>query len=159
MSIDSRLHYYIQEQIPKEIKEDIIRTINGEFFEGKGSAAKNAKVIYNWLKKHNNIPPVKLEEYSVDHSKEFISKTLYGEYYPERIPEYDNKEELKQLELMREAIDERIKELQKEQISEEIYQYQQQEQHRLNDNYEELYMNNLDTWNMRYVQEVVRHLC
>ena len=58
-------------------------------------------------------------------SLEFV-KTLYGEYFPERIPEYDNEEERKQLEQMREAIDKRIKELQQEQkLQEEIWKEQQ----------------------------------
>ena len=52
----------------------------------------------------------------MDHIKDFISDKFYGEYFPERIPEYDNEDEMKQLEMMREAIDERIKELQQEQI-------------------------------------------
>ena len=70
----------------------------------------------------------------MDHIKDFIID-VQNPYYPERIPEQDNEEELKQLELMREAIDKRIKELQQEQTQNQIWEEQQLEQHRLNDNY------------------------
>ena len=110
MSLDSRLHFYIQE-LPKETKLELLSSINKEPYDGPGSAGKNAKTIFNWLKNHGYKQPSKIDSNTLDHIREFISETLYGEYFPERIPE-DDEEELRQLEIMHESIDERIKELQ-----------------------------------------------
>ena len=43
------------------------------------------------------------KDYSVDHITEFITEKVFGEYYNERIPQ-QQEEELKQLEIMRDAI-------------------------------------------------------
>ena len=99
MSLDSRLHFYIQ-SLPKEAKEEVIRSINKKTL--RGSAAKNAKIILEYFKEHGYRQPL-IQDYSVDHIKEFISETLFGEYFPERIPQQDDEEELKQLELIRDA--------------------------------------------------------
>ena len=71
MSLDRNLHFYIQQQIPKEFKEEILNYIHKHPYIGRGLAAKNAKIIFEWLKKHNYNPPLN-KEYSVDHIKNFI---------------------------------------------------------------------------------------
>ena len=48
MSLDSTLLFYIQ-SIPKDTKEEIIRTINKEPYNGRGSEAKKAKIIFEYL--------------------------------------------------------------------------------------------------------------
>ena len=144
--MDSRLHFYLQ-NLPKESKLELLSSINKEPYTGQGSAAKNAKTIFEWLRKHNYTQPSKIDDNTLNHINTFISDTLYGEYFPERIPKDDN-EELKQLEQMREAIDERIRELQQqEQIQKQIWEEQQQEQQQLFDNYNDLYINQLEEWN------------
>ena len=122
MSFDYKLFDFLQ-SIPKDTKEEIIYSIYEVPNFDRGSAAKNAKIMYQWLKKHDYQKPH--QDYSVEHIKEFISKTLYGEYFPECIPKYYNEDELKQLELMRDAIDQRIKELQEEQFNNDIWEHQQ----------------------------------
>ena len=64
--------------------------------------------------KHGYREPPDPEDFSLSYIKDFISDIFYGEYFPERIPQQDDEEELKQLEIMRQAIDKRIKEIQKE---------------------------------------------
>ena len=108
MSLDRTLHFFIQE-LPKDTKEEILRSINREPYQGKGSAGKNAKIIFDWPKKNGYNPPPN-RKYTVDHSKDFIID-IRNPYYPERIPEQDNEEEHKQLEQMQDAIDQRISNL------------------------------------------------
>ena len=124
MSLDSTLHFFIQE-LPKATKEEIPRSIDREPYEGKGSAGKNTKIIFDWLKQHGYNPPLN-RKYTVDHIKDFIID-IQNPYYPERRPEIDDEDELKQLEQMREAIDERIRELQeKEKQEQPIWEEEQQ---------------------------------
>ena len=103
MSFIFPLFYFVQ-SLPKETKEEIITSINKEPFISSGSASKNANIIYQWLKENDYQPPN--EDYSLEHVKDFITEKLFGDYFPERIPQQqDDEEELKQLEIMREAID------------------------------------------------------
>ena len=62
--------------------------------------------------------------------------------------------------MLRDSIDKRIKEIQQEQFNDEIWQHQQQEQQQLNENYDDLYLENIDKWNteqVHYKQRIPTH--
>ena len=44
------------EYLPKSYKEELLNSIHEEYYNGRGSAYRNAVSIYNWLKRHHYKP-------------------------------------------------------------------------------------------------------
>lgn len=106
------LRDFIRFIIPAESKRELINLIGQEYVGGRGNVQANTTIIHDFLNQNNfrGVP-------SLERIREFINETVnpqYEEYFEDRFPEFDETDELKQLEEARDEINRRIEELQKQ---------------------------------------------
>ena len=115
-------------KLPKDTKVELIKSFKGKPYTQRGSGYKNAELIYKYLKEHYYPEPTDDVDFSVKDIIEFINSVvnpfsnedIKRSYFAERIPRQDD-DEPKQLEMLRDSIEIRIKELQKEHFNDQIW--------------------------------------